>query len=67
MKFSFSGGPLIRHADRALIGVTSYAELIDPKTKMDYPVKVQIFTNIFYYFDWIAEVTGFDLPKCAHS
>lgn len=57
-----SGGPLLR-SDGALVGtlskITSSAE--DVLT-----VYTQKFSNVFRYFDWIAELTGLDLPKCNH-
>lgn len=55
---------MVRTSDQALIGITSYAEMVTKRVNADYPVKVQIFTNVHYYFNWIADVTGIDLPKC---
>lgn len=59
--FLLSGGPLIRHSDSALIGVTSYAQVA--KNRMD-PVDGQIYTKIHYYFEWISMKTGIELPIC---
>lgn len=47
------GGPLVRIKDNTLIGLTSFILS-----------HISIFTNIHYYFEWISEVTGIDLPKC---
>lgn len=31
------------------------------------PVRLQVFANIRYYFDWIDEMTGLQMPKCRRS
>lgn len=62
----FSGGPLINFKDKTLIGITSYGEMADKKLRLKFPLIVQIFTNIHYYFDWISEKTGMNLPKCTN-
>lgn len=59
-----SGGPMIRLEDKALIGLTSYAKIREPIKKTEYPIEVQVFTSIFYYMDWISEITGITLPDC---
>lgn len=59
-----SGGPLLRSSDKAIIGITSYAEMAAKELNRKYPVIVQVFTNVHYYFDWISEITGLDMPKC---
>lgn len=58
--FGDSGGPLIRQHDGELIGIMSFVQMDDTYEK----VELQVFTNILYYFDWIAQVTQIALPQC---
>lgn len=59
-----SGGPLIREEDGTLIGVLSFVVENDGIYDFDNHIHYQVSTNIRYYFDWIAEVTGLEMPKC---
>lgn len=55
---------MIRVEDKTFIGITSYAKFYDSNKKTDYPIEVQVFTNIFYYMDWISKITGIPLQDC---
>lgn len=61
--FGNSGGAVIRQRDHTLIGIGSHvfpsSFVLDGK-----PVVVQGITNLYYFFDWISEKTGLELPKC---
>lgn len=52
------GGPLILDYDDGLIGVTSCSTNF---------AEIQIFTNVPFYYGWIEEVTGLEMPKCNKS
>lgn len=60
------GGPLLREYDEALLGITSYVkELVHQTTKeISY---FQVFSNIYYHYEWISNVTGLQLPTCWNS
>lgn len=60
MFFGDSGGPLIRESDGLLIGLMSFVQMDSSYSS----IELQVFTNIFYYFDWIAQVTAIQLPQC---
>lgn len=53
--------------DKTVIGITSQIRFKWLRRFRQDPVDVQLFTNIQYYFDWISEVTGMELPKCTRS
>lgn len=56
----FLGGPAIQSDDGTLLGVVAVALLNgDPPN-----VIAHASTNVRFYFDWISEITGLDLPKC---
>lgn len=57
-----SGGPLVREIDNAFVGVASFIDF-DYGCESGQP---QGFTNVFMYQDWIAQVTGLDIPKCSN-
>lgn len=59
--FSLLGGPLMRFSDKTLIGVLS---MKGPEPDTVIEPRIQLSTNIYYYFDWISEMTGIELPKC---
>lgn len=54
-----SGGPLIRTKDNALIGILNFTH--KSGCFGGYP---QVFSNIFYYYSWISEITSIKLPEC---
>lgn len=58
----FKGGPLLWAHSGDLVGVTSlgigYAGADDGR------IRVQVFTNVPYYYRWIEHITGLELPKC---
>lgn len=58
--FGDSGGPLLRESDSHLIGAMSFIQMDETFEN----VELQVFTNIFYYFDWISQVTQLDLTAC---
>lgn len=57
------GGPLIREKDGTLIGVINSGIADQEITGVD-DIYVQVNADIRYYFDWISETTGLDMPKC---
>lgn len=57
------GGPAIRQRDNTLIGISSHV-FPSSFTYNGKPVIIQGITNIHYFFDWISEITGLELPKC---
>lgn len=59
--FGDSGGPLLRERDGKLIGTMSFVQMDETYES----VELQVFTNIFFYFDWIAQVTQLDMPECS--
>lgn len=59
--FGDSGGPLIRESDGLLIGLMSFVQMDSSYSS----IELQVFTNIFYYFDWISQVTTIKLPQCS--
>lgn len=61
-----SGGPLLRRDDNTLIGVAAYVKLNrdDWENHSKFNVELQAFTRIHFYFDWIARITGIELPIC---
>lgn len=59
-----SGGPMIREEDGTLIGTLAFVIEDDEIYDFDNHIHYQVSTNIRYYFDWIADVTGLDMPKC---
>lgn len=61
---ALSGGPLIKQEDSTLIGITSYVQFKTWALFRKDPINLQIFTKIHYYFDWISEKTGIELPEC---
>lgn len=64
---SLSGGPVLRQSDGVLIGHISSGRI---ETKgfffKKHNIVYQVFTNFHYHFDWIASVTGLNLPRCGH-
>lgn len=56
------GGPLL--FNDMLIGVTSYTQEYNETYNGHTPFVAQTFTKVHYYFDWISEVTGLELPQC---
>lgn len=58
------GGPLMSGDNRTLIGVASHVRYNFFAEYRKNPINKQIFMKIHYYFDWISEVTGLELPKC---
>lgn len=52
----YSGGPLIRGSDGAVVGVTSFTQKFHQN---------QAFTNVHYHNSWITNVTGINLPNCS--
>lgn len=58
---SVSGGPLLRAADHALIGITSFSNRALIQSKQE---AIQVFTYIPYYFLWISSITKLELPEC---
>lgn len=65
---AFEGGPLIQKNDGTLIGITSGGRTTTKGIffKKTTPTS-QEFTKIHYYFDWIEEKTGLELPKCGYD
>lgn len=60
----FSGGPVIYQKDHALIGIISYLNYgVDEDSKATI-IFAQVCSKISYYFDWISQITGIELPKC---
>lgn len=55
------GGPLLRHKDNKLYGVNRGTVTVIGDA--DTP-PLQIFTRITYFFNWISQITGMELPKC---
>lgn len=62
--FSQSGGPLLRRSDNTFIGVISFLRYRRWHLFCIHPVKLQGFTKVHYYFDWISHITGLELPRC---
>lgn len=64
---NFSGGPVIRQSDGVLIGHVSGGR-IESKGFFfkKHTMVFQVFTNFHFHFDWIANVTGLNLPRCGH-
>lgn len=58
--YTFLGGPLLSASDGSFIGVTSVGIYNDILDIIDY----QVFTNVPYYYEWIAQETGLKLPIC---
>lgn len=54
-----SGGPLVMQNENILIGVTSFIHPSNCEAGLP-----QGFTDVVPYFDWIANITGLNLPKC---
>lgn len=57
------GGPLVQTSDYALVGVASYVRHLQYRDRNDM-FHLQIFSNIRFYFDWMAEITALELPRC---
>lgn len=55
------GGPLFREEDGAVIGITSYGR----RRYSDSAVVLQVFSDVVYFYDWIALVTELKLPAIA--
>lgn len=55
-----SGGPLISHNSRALVGLTSFGSAMG--CHLGFP---QGYTSIALYLDWIKEVSG--ITECKHE
>lgn len=56
--FGDSGGPVVRETDGAVVAVSSAVSYGIER------INEHAFTQISYYFDWIATKTGLNLPKC---
>lgn len=52
------GGPVLWQNDGSLVGVSSGTHNARDQGR------IQIFTNVPYYYKWIEQVTGLELPKC---
>lgn len=60
----FAGGALLRKSNGSLIGITSFMD-----GEYDYyPITITLnaFTRIHTYYDWIAEITGLNMPICGN-
>lgn len=58
LRLGDSGGPLLRQKDGTFIGIVSAKSPYEGTTNRHF------FTKIHYYFDWISEITGLELPTC---
>lgn len=56
-----SGGPLFRKSDKTLIGLISFIQDVRYKGSV---VQLQAFAKITYFYEWISEITGIELPIC---
>lgn len=52
------GGPVLWQNGGNLVGVSSGTENLRDQGR------IQIFTNVPYYCQWIKQQTGLELPKC---
>lgn len=64
IKGLFSGGPVIYQSDHALAGVISYLNYGIDKDSGATIIFAQVCSKIAFYFDWISQITGIELPKC---
>lgn len=60
------GGPLMLQHDGSLVGVASFVEVKRFAFLHRNPIRLQVFVNIQYYYDWISGVTGLEMPQCEH-
>lgn len=53
------GSPVLSRNDNSMVGVLSYGAGDDPRD-----IVSQVFTHLPFYYQWIAHVTGLEIPKC---